>query len=423
MIRNIATVLSGSLAAQIIMIAALPFLSRLYDAESFGKYQIYISTLNVMLMVVAFRYEVALLSAKKGKQYNNLLRLIPRIILLVSILVLVLVLISSEAVIEQFPNLSSVIYIFPIAILIGGFYQTLTYLPIRNRDYRLSAKSKVVQSTSYAGAGIAFAFFPFSTMGLIFADIIARAMSGLNILRGTPKTLSLLSSKITRKMMKNSLFRFRAYPFITFPGTLLSSLVAAMVPFALLSIFDLTTAGQYSLVERFILVPIGAIAAAIAQVFTGDFASKITTSQTGLNKTYRKTILWLALVAIIPSIVGYLTAPWLVPKIFGSQWVLAGQLCAAAIPIAFITFIVMPVNMTLIICNKQKVQFIWEVTRFILVLSLFSWIYQNEIKDPVTVISWYAIAVVIAYVLYLLIADKITRQEDAINQASQEKKV
>lgn len=418
MIRSIFTVLSGSLVAQIIALSALPFLTRLYDAEAFGKYQIYFSSLSILLMVVAFRYEVALLSARRSKHFENLLKVTLRICLVVSLVVALVMLTGREAIIRNYPELSGVLYVLPFAMLIGGIFQMLTYLPIRNRDYRLIANSKISQSVSYAGAGLAFAFFPIATLGLVFADMMGRAIAGWAILRGTPGGLSLLSSKIAPKAMKLSLYRFRKYPFITFPGTLLSALVGAMIPIALFGMFGLAVTGQYALVERFILLPVGIIAAAIAHVFTGEFAAQSRTSKLGLNQTFRRTVLWLATLAIIPGIFGYLAAPWLVPLLFGPQWVLAGQLCAVAVPIAFTSFVVGPVNMALIVCNRQKVQLMWEIARFSLTLALFIWIYETGIEDPVAVIAWYAASVVVAYMLYLFLADIVTRQADLAKSVS-----
>ncbi len=86
MFRNILTVLSGSVVAQLIAIAALPILTRLYDAQAFGRYQIYISILNVAVMFVAFRYEVALIGARPGRVFDNLLRLTFRLCIITSLM-------------------------------------------------------------------------------------------------------------------------------------------------------------------------------------------------------------------------------------------------------------------------------------------------------------------------------------------------
>jgi len=412
MIRSVFTVLAGSFSAQIVGLLALPVFTRLYDTNTFGRYQIYLSSLSVLIMIVAFRYEVALLMAKRERHFENLLKLIIRICLFVSLGGMTVALIAGEMITRTYPEISGVLYILPVAMLIGGIYQMLTYLPIRDRNYRLMAKTKVLQSVFFVASGLTFAFFPIAGMGLIIADLVGRMVAGGAILGGTAGVCSVLSSSITKKSMMLTLYRFRNYPLMTFPGTLLSALVGAMIPIVLFGMFDLDVAGQFALVERFILLPVGFVAVSIAQVFTGEFAAQSRVSGGQRNKSFRQTVFWLALLAIAPSIVVFFTAASLVPWLFGEQWELAGKLCVAAIPIAFVRFVVAPVNMVLIVCDKQKIQLVWEIIRFIFTLVLFVWIYITGIEDPVKVITWYAISVVLTYMLYLFFADRVTREAD-----------
>lgn len=402
--------LSGSVLAQLIAVAALPYLSRVYSVEAFGKFQLYMSALNVLLMLVAFRYEVALLSSKTSAHFRSLIKLVIRLCLIVSLSIMVFVLFTHEIIGRYNDDLVSIIYILPIAVFVAGIYQMLTYLPIRERNYYLSSKTKVVQSAVYTGAAIMIAHTPFSLLGLIFADIVSRAAASLNIFRGIDKKAKIYFGRVNSRSFKLALCKYKEYPMFTFPGTLLSALVGAIVPYVLLLMFDLTVAGQYALVDRFILLPVGIVSAAISQVFTGDFAEKVRQVHENLNSTYRKTVLALAAVAIIPTVIVYHYAPVLVTFIFGEQWGLAGELCAVAVPIAFIRFVVGPVNMVLIICREQKLQLAWEILRFVITVILFFYLYHFKSDDPVAIISYYAASVVASYVIYLIIADIVTKK-------------
>lgn len=409
MLRSIITVLSGTVIAQLISLAALPFLSRVYSAEDFGGFQIYVSILNILLIVVAFRFEVALLSAHEERSYSLLLRLTSRLSLITSGIALIVVLAFGPVLNERLPELGSLIYVFPAAMLVAGLLQMMTYLPLRNRDYRLAARVRVVQALSYVAGSAAFAFLPLSGLGLQLGDLIGRIGAFITIGLGTPKSVSDAVGKISVAEARGIASRYREYPILMFPGTLLSALVAAMAPLAFLGLFGLEAAGQYALVERFILMPVGLLAAAVAQVFTGDFAKSFRDDTANLHSVFRRTVLSLLAIGIVPCLAGYILAPFAVPLVFGEQWQLAGQLCSIAMGIALVSFVAAPLHMVLVICGQSRLQLVWEIGRFVVMLLLFLGLIAFGVRDPVDVMLAYVLANAASYLAYLLLADRVSK--------------
>jgi O-antigen/teichoic acid export membrane protein len=413
MLKNIITVLSGSITGQLLALAALPILSRIYQAEAFGKLQFYLACLNVLLMVAAFRYEIALLSADDGKSYTNLLQVILRILIAVSIATGVAVLIAWSL---DFSFLSGALLVFVLlvpATFIGGIYQTLTYLPMRFKNYGLSSRSKLVQSAAYVATAFSLCWTPIANESLIVADIVARGAGAIAILKGVPGTLRAALGRQTGAEFKETAKVFKRFPLFSFPGTLVSALTATIMPLILTRVFGFEVAGQYALVERFVLAPVAIIAGGAMQVFTGEFSTNVRVGDGNLNLVYRRIVRNLALIAIGPCLLGMAFATYLVPVIFGSGWVLAGKFCAIAMPIAFVNFVVMPVNMSIILCGRQKVQFAWEIFRsflFAVVLVPLAW-YDSIL--PETLMIAYTVAVAGAYAVFLVLADYVTRHPSA----------
>ena len=406
--ESMATVLTGTLAAQILSIISLPVLSRVYDDHAFGRLQLYVTILNVLLMVVTLRYEVALLSVSKGWSLRNLLKLLLRICLVMTCL-LVLVLIGIYLFRKGFPTeLGSIFYLLPLGMLLGGLFQTCSFLPIRDRNYRLSAGSKVAQSGAYAITGVVAAFTPVGALGLIFADIAGRLLGIFVVVRGS-KFMPLREILTqTWPAMKTALYRFRKFPYFTLPGTTLSATVSALPAALLVGLFDLGIAGQYALIDRFVLVPIGTIGYAVTQVFTGESAAKFRSNPSEMNKTFRRTVCMLAAVAIIPCTLGYFAAPTVIPFIFGDQWHLAGKMGSLLMLVVFSSFVASPVNMVLIICNQQKVQFAWDVGRFIAYSTAFAIMWHLKVESPLTVVAVYAVLLFLSYAVHLVLVDRVT---------------
>ncbi len=409
MFRNILTVLSGSVVAQLIAIAALPILTRLYDAQAFGRYQIYISILNVAVMFVAFRYEVALIGARPGRVFDNLLRLTFRLCIITSLMAIFVAEAVDFFVPAAVSSLRSIILFLPIAMAIAGIYQMLTFLPIRDRNYGLSARSKILQSVGFSFGGLGAAFLPFFSVGLIFADVFGRACGAVSILVESGNLWRRLILPISLKQMRFTAFRFQKFGLLTFPGTLLSSLSAAVPPFAFLAMFNLEVAGQYALLERFILMPVGVIAIAVSQVFTGELSTIYRGERDGLNRVFRRSLLQLLAVGFLPMVFGMVLSPSLVPLVFGADWSMAGKLCAIAFPIAYVRFVATALTMTLIIVDRQSLQFTWEVSRFALTLCVFGWLAWEGVADPTTVMIWYGLVTGSTYALQLILADRATK--------------
>jgi O-antigen/teichoic acid export membrane protein len=409
-LKSILTVLTGSLLGQAIALAAMPILSRIYTAESFGQFQVYMAILNVLLMIVAFRYEVAMLSATAGEEYSGLLRLILRLIVVTScitFLVVVTVYALSESIIKHSPAL---LLMLAPAMFIGGINQMATYLPMRNQNYTLSAKSKIFQSIGYVVAAFAAYITPLASMGLILADIVGRLFSTLSIFRGSPGTASELTKRISGEHFRELAHKFRKFPLFTFPGTLISSLSATLLPLVFVKVYGFEVAGQYALIERVILLPVAVIAGASMQVFTGDFSENLRNPSVDLNSLFRKVLRNHALLAVLPCLLGMFLLPTLIPIVFGENWQLAGRLGAIAMPIAFMNFVVQPLTMTLIMCDKQWLQIGWEIFRPIVMILSFAPLYFDPTTTPETALMFFTAAVVLVYAVFLLLAERATRQ-------------
>ncbi|MER8830451.1 lipopolysaccharide biosynthesis protein [Mesorhizobium sp. M0938] len=409
MFRSILTVLSGSVIAQIIAVAVLPILTRLYDAEAFGRYQIYVSILNIAVMFVAFRYEVALLSARPGRVYENLLKLTFRLCILTSMVALLVAGAVDWLIPDVLSSLRGIVFFLPVAMAVAGIYQMLTFLPIRDRNYGLSARSKILQSVGFSFGALGFAFLPVIGVGLILADVFGRAFGAISVLFESGKLWRTLISPLSFSEMKFTAIRFQKYGLLTFPGTLLSSLSAAVAPFAFLALFNLETAGQYALLERFILMPVGVIAVAVSQVFTGELSTLYRTDKKGLNRAFRRSLIQLLAIGLLPTMLGMALSPSLVPLVFGADWAMAGKLCVIGFLIAYVRFVATALTMTLVVIDRQSLQFTWEICRFLFTLCVFGGLGWVGADNPNTVMVWYALATAVTYAIHLLLADRATR--------------
>ena len=417
MLRNVSVLVSSSIGAQLLGIAFLPLLSRLYDDEAFGSFQIYISVLNVLIIASAFRLEFAFLEVRSDRHFQMLLGMVMRFILLVSLLMLLIVVLFGGAVVRRFGDLEGLLLILPAAALFAGIFNALTVVLVRQRRYRLNAGVRFVRALAYVGFAILFALTPFIGIGIVLADILSRIVSTIFILLRAPGVFSGAIAWLPMKKFLAVVRRFREYPQFSFPGSLMSASLGLIVTLAFLGQFDKATAGQYALVDRFILLPVGLIAAATAQVVTGDFSQSIRDRDSGISRAFRRTLFYLLMIGVGPAVLVFLASPTLVPLIFGQHWQLAGHLCAAAAPIALVRFVAGPFNALLVVANRKRIQFAWELLRFLLTAGIIGTVSLMDVNDPVTLMWAYSGAIVVAQVTHLALVNHVIRKLSTTNEA------
>jgi O-antigen/teichoic acid export membrane protein len=171
--------------------------------------------------------------------------------------------------------------------------------------------------------------------------------------------------------------------------------------------FNAAVAGQYALVERSLMLPVGMIGGAVAQVFTADLSARIRTdSNQGAAILFRKTVKQMFVVGAFPTVIVGILAPTLFAKLFGPNWILAGELARIMAPLALVAFATMTVNMTILILGWQKVQLSWEILR--LVFTVATWLCINGLKlTPTAAISLHVITSIIMSASYLMLADRM----------------
>lgn len=406
MLRSIATVFAGTVMSQVIGLALLPILSRLYGPDEFGVFQTYSSTLRVMLMAAALRYEVGLLEARDEGQFVDLFRACMTLTVVSALVVAAASVLAGDWLAAELSVPVMLVWAFPALLFIAGLQQTTLFLPIRERNYALSSRNRVAQSVYYGVAALGFSLFPSMMLALPAADGVARLGAAIGLIFGTKGLAGKAVAEFGWSGQVAVFAQFRRYPLYTFPGTLLSSLSMLIMVLAFVRLFDIGVAGQFGLVMQVLMGPLAAVNYAISQVFTGDMATVVAANPKQAHAIFRRLVKVLIGVGLPGAIVGYFVAPPMIVLVFGETWRLAGDLCAAAMPLALATFVVAPVNMVLILIRRNAAQLGWEVLRFAATGGVY--LAFAAAADPTpTQLLWAFSAVFLAlYLVYLAIADR-----------------
>jgi teichuronic acid exporter len=373
MLRSIAIVLRGSVIAQAVGFLILPVLSRLFAPEAFGAYQLFQSIVAVLLVIASMRFEVALMRAEDEDELRALLRLCFAVILTMTALV---TLAAGLVFVTGWPGsaaaLPFAIWLIPLAVLIGGTAHCMTYLVTREGAFSVSANSKVAQSGAYAAAGAGIGAAAPVTSGIIFADLFGRFTLASFLLGWAWRRDRRLFAPVGKARLLAAASKYREFPLISVPGSIVNTLGGVLTPIMIYASFSAFVSGQFGLVERGLTIPVALVITAVSQVYMAGFAEAVRGGGRSALVQFRKVVVGMAWLGILPVLVLLAFGPVIFTTAFGPQWALAGEFARIMAPAYWLLLISGAVNMTITLLGRQKTQMAWEVGRLVLMLAIWT---------------------------------------------------
>lgn len=409
MLANTLKVLRGTVAAQVLGLLSLPLLTRLFTPEAFGLFQLFQATMGLFLVVAAMRYEIALLRAADGRELAATLLICGLVNLAVCMAVALGCALVAWWPMELSAPAEAMLWWLPAGVLVAGALQTLGYLPLRHKEFTLVANVKVIQALASALGSLALGLTAPIASGLVLGDLLGRAGAVLFI--GSRRALLGLTEVVrcTRDDLLSVVRRFREFPLVAVPGGLVNAAGGTMTSVMMFAAFDASTAGQYGLVERAMIVPVGMVAGAVSQVFTADLSASLREGGSRGLELFRGLTRRMFMLGLGPALAFGALAPWAFRVLFGPTWEQAGEFARIMSPLILVVLVTASVNMAIMIAGFQKVQLAWELLR--LAAMLGAWLVLTRTgATPSWAVGTHVCVVVLMNLSYLLLADHVLRR-------------
>lgn len=371
MFRSISTVLSGTVLAQGLALLFLPVISRGFAPADFGAFQILASAIMLLMPFAAMKMEFAVLRVRSSTQLSDLLALC----VLINLAAAAVIYLGVVLVVPQIaPGAAGALWatwMLPAGFLAAGLFQTLTYIPIRNKRYKMMAVSKVLQSGLFhAGAAVSGLLLAApSPVLLVGWDIAARTLAACIIFADFLRHRSHRAWTISVRRMVRILRAYRRYPLYAVPSSFIGALAAAVPVFTLSYAHGADAAGQFGMAWRTGFMPLSMIIFAVAQVVSADLSRIVRDAGGGGRDMILKVVRNTVLFGVGPLFVIFVFGETIIAWVLGPQWGEAGRMLQAMVPLLLAVLIAGPVSMTLVITGATGMQFGWEVARATLLLT------------------------------------------------------
>lgn len=390
--RNVLTLFTGTVIAQVIPVILAPVLTRIYTPEDFGVLAAYLAIIGIISIVVTARYELAIVLPRSNKAAIDILSVSIYIALITCVILTILVYFFWEALSSLLnkPELSYWLYLLPAIGLITGLQQILIYWRTRQKKFKLISVSKIIYSITTSLSQILIGLASIGFKGLIIGYILGLSISTLSLLN---KNNIHLSFNKKRKFLL--LKKYMKFPTFNLANALFDSFRNSLIIFIISSYFGLYQLGLYMLAWRILILPLSLITTSISV----PYYQKIATLSA--NETYALT--WKIIRKLIPISIFiylfiYLFAPNIFDFFFGKEWITSGEIASVMTPWIFMNFISSPLAHVYSRYNKQNLMLYYSFTYMLIPIVTLSLLRNSEILTALLVTSLSMSAFLLFYI-------------------------
>ena len=332
---DVKTLVSGSVAAQFILLLSLPIVTRLYTPVDFGVLQGLESVVQITMIICSLGYEKAFVSAA-GLDRNKLL-------FLSLFLACALSFIGASIAIALLPKLAHSIqseYITNeqmMILLVFIFLGRCIFWVFSNYALSIALYTETAIAEFTRAAGLVFSRILFGVLNLSVAGLLLSSLVGsiFGLSRLFQRTRSHWNKDLRSMSMSAGIStarKYRAFPANEGTGEFCSVLTDRLPVVLLGYSFGPAAAGYYAIALLVVSRPIGILVNSASTVLRTRIGSRFSTKEPLLRSVDNTNliIIWSSTILIV--ILAAIASPVFFPLIFGSEWTQAGAIVTLLAP-------------------------------------------------------------------------------------------
>ena len=267
--KNVFTLMAGTLIGQALVFVLAPFITRLFTPEDFTLLEQYTMIITVLSVVVTGKYEFAIMHPKEQNDARHIAGLALKVALYSCVVLAILILFLAKDISYWLMNESIAIYLWtiPIVLFFTAVFNVFNYWFSRLKQYKIAANSKVLSAVSSEPIKIATGFGGWGPSGLIFSTVIGAIAAGTyafwKFLKSEPEGLKNLSAE----RMKALAVLHKDYPMFSIWGSILNRLAQWAHVGIFTLYYGLVAVGFMALCRRIFMAPLNVVSNSYSQVF------------------------------------------------------------------------------------------------------------------------------------------------------------
>jgi len=324
MLADISRIASGQFIAQLMLLVAIPFITRYYNPEEFGLFAIFSAIAWILVSFSTGRMESLIITMKnKNKAVALTIGVLTTILIFSFVVVLIAEPLLPTALLDLSSNSAYLSMLIGVTVLFIGSAQTLRCYAAYLGHFSGHGVAAVLNSVGVISVSLGYAILIEGDslfVGLILGQIIGHALSFFVFLFYTD-IISMTNLKMFKSSFSILLHQAKKIPVLL--STQLSSTVAArMSTLIVFVVGGISSAGSLAIAERIISAPTNIFGQSIGQVVRHRYSKAYKIDKQNMLLPRKVITLIFPMVVIGYGLIITL-ADWFVPLFLGDQWKVA----------------------------------------------------------------------------------------------------
>jgi O-antigen/teichoic acid export membrane protein len=329
--RNIVTAVSGTAGAQLINLALMPVIMRIYGPESFGVLGTFQSVSMILITVAALTYPTAIVLPRREADAHKLIRLSLKVAACIALSLTVLLVLFGKQIAEtlNIEILIPFLLLLPFTMFTGAVLEICQQWLYRTHQFRLTATAATTHALLYngmrSGAGLIAASPPVLVVTTALYYAVHSCILIVGILLTRKKRVPVPEPEgIEEEPVQSVAKRYRDFPIFRAPQVLINAIAVNMPTLVLASMYGAVPAGFFALCAQVLSMPNNLIGKAVGDVYYPRITQAIHEKEP-LVPLLLKGIAGLTAIGFVPFVLLSIIGPWLFGLVFGAQWYEAGE--------------------------------------------------------------------------------------------------
>lgn len=351
----------GTSIAQFCPLLIYPVLARAYTPEQFGVLAALTSIISILAVIFTGKYESAILIADNDKDAADIAALALILSIALGILSFYPLYLLCDSINKwSGSTLDFWILLCPLVAISINIFNCYNEWCVRKKYYINLSANKIANSLCVTLGKLFFIITRFRNWGLILGDFIGRFLTAIWCMVSVLYKDGKLFKSVTFHGVKCMAIKYIDFPKYSMPAQLLNTMGGA-VPILLCGFyFNTTEVGYFSMTLTILSIPISVISYSIRDVFRQK-ANEIYVIDGHFDHLFLKIFKLLSLITLCIVVMFTYFLPDLFSFVLGTRWEKAGVYAQILVPMIAIDFVAMSLSGVLIITNKLKQNFIWQI--------------------------------------------------------------
>lgn len=329
LVRNLLTALGGSAGAQLINLALIPVIMRIYGPEAFGVVGTFLSLTIILIPACSLTWSMAIVLPQRHSDASGLAYLATLVAFVVSLLVMVVLLFWGPMLAERWnlDLLTPYLLLLPLVMFTSAVLEVLQQWLYRHGRYSLTARAATSHALVYNGMRSVGGLFQNSATMLVITSALYYVVHSVLLLIGMLMTRPSPmdgSEEGERKTLRALASEYRDFPLFRAPQVLINALSVHMPTLVLASLFGAVPAGYFALCLQVLAMPSNFIGKAMGSVYYPRITQAVHAREPVIGLLLKGVGAMTAIGAV-----GFVTVavagPWMFSIAFGEQWREAGE--------------------------------------------------------------------------------------------------